>query len=140
VTKAAIRAHNYCVLVEGYFDLAQVWQAGIQAVAALCGTALTTSQVRILKRFATKVVLSLDADAAGQGAAAKSSELLVAEGCQVNIALLPTGSDPDTFIRRHGGQAYRDRLTGSRPYLDFLLDRASAGRDMNRPEHRRAFL
>jgi DNA primase len=140
VTRSAVRKHNYCILVEGYFDLAQVWQAGITPVAALCGTALTTPQARTLKRYTSKVVLSLDADAAGQGAAAKSSELLVAEGCQVNIALLPTGSDPDTFIRRHGGQAYRDRLTGSRPYLDFLLDRASAGRDMNRPEHRRAFL
>src|SRR5690606_27271812 len=140
VTRSAVRKHNYCILVEGYFDLAQVWQAGITPVAALCGTALTTPQARTLKRYTSKVVLSLDADAAGQGAAAKSSELLVAEGCQVNIALLPTGSDPDTFIRRPGGQAYRDRLTGSRPYLDFLLDRASAGRDMNRPEHRRAFL
>ena len=140
VTKAAIRAHNYCVLVEGYFDLAQVWQAGIQAVAALCGTALTTSQVRILKRFATKVVLSLDPDAAGQGAAARSSELLVAEGCQVNVALLPAGSDPDTFIRRTGAKAYRERLTGSQPYLDFLLERASAGRDLNRPDQRRVFL
>ena len=140
VTRAAVRKHNYCVLVEGYFDLAQVWQAGIQPVAALCGTALTPAQGRSLKRYTSKVVLSLDADAAGQGAAARSSELLVAEGCQVNVALLPTGSDPDTFIRRQGAQAYRDRLTGSQPYLDFLLDRASTGRDMNRPEHRRAFL
>lgn len=140
VTKAAVRKANYCVLVEGYFDLAQVWQGGIQAVAALCGTALTPAQVRILKRFTSKVVLSLDPDAAGQGAAARSSELLVAEGCQVNVALLPAGADPDTFIRRSGAQAYRDRLTGSRPYLDFLLDRASAERDLSRPDHRRAFL
>jgi DNA primase len=140
VTRAAVRKANYCVLVEGYFDLAQVWQAGIQAVAAICGTALTPAQVRILKRFTSKIVLSLDPDAAGQGAAARSSELLVAEGCQVNVALLPAGSDPDTFIRRSGAQAYRDRLTGSQPYLDFLLDRASAGKDMNRPDHRRAFL
>jgi DNA primase len=140
VTRAAIRKSNYCVLVEGYFDLAQVWQAGIQAVAALCGTALTPAQVRILKRFTSKIVLSLDPDAAGQGAAARSSELLVAEGCQVNVALLPAGSDPDTFVRRSGAEAYRGRLTGSQPYLDFLLDRASAGRDLSRPDHRRGFL
>jgi DNA primase len=56
------------------------------------------------------------------------------------VALLPAGSDPDTFIRRSGAEAYRDRLTSSRPYLDFLLDRASAGKDLNRPDHRRAFL
>jgi DNA primase len=80
VTKGAVRKHNYCVLVEGYFDLAQVWQAGVQPVAALCGTALTSAQARTLKRLTSKVVLSLDPDAAGQGAAARSSELLVAEG------------------------------------------------------------
>jgi DNA primase len=140
VTKGAVRKQNYCVLVEGYFDLAQVWQGGIQAVAALCGTALTTPQVRLLKRFTSKMVLSLDPDAAGQGAAARSSELLVAEGCQVNVAVLPAGADPDTFIRRAGAKAYKELLTGSQPYLDFLLERASAGRDLNRPDNRRAFL
>jgi DNA primase len=99
VTKGAIKKHNYCVLVEGYFDLAQVWQAGVQPVVASSGTALTVTQGRLLKRFAQKIVLSFDPDAAGQGAAARSSELLVAEGFQVNVALLPQGSDPDTFIR-----------------------------------------
>jgi DNA primase len=140
VTKGAIRKHNYCVLVEGYFDLAQVWQGGVQPVAALCGTALTSAQARTLKRLTSKVVLSLDPDAAGQGAAARSSELLVAEGFSVNVALLPPGSDPDTFIRRAGAGAYRERLTGSRPYLEYLLDRAAAGLDLNRPDSRKAFL
>ncbi len=140
VTKGAIRKHNYCVLVEGYFDLAQVWQAGVQPVVALCGTALTSAQARTLKRFASKVVLSLDADAAGQGAAARSSELLVAEGFQVNVALMPAGNDPDTFIRRDGGAAYVERLKGSRPYLEFLLDRAADGLDLTRPDHRKSFL
>jgi DNA primase len=120
--------------------LAQVWQAGVQPVAALCGTALTPAQAKTLKRFTSKVVLSLDHDAAGQGAAARSSELLVAEGFQVNVALLPSGADPDTFIRRAGGQSYRDRLTGSQPYLDFLLDRAASGLDLNRPDSRKRFL
>jgi DNA primase len=140
VTKGAIRKHNYAVLVEGYFDLAQVWQAGVQPVVALCGTALTTAQARILKRFTSKVVISFDPDAAGRGAAARSSEILVAEGFQVNVALVPEGSDPDTFIRREGGQAYVELLRRSRPYLDFLLDRAATGVDFNRPDSRRRFL
>jgi DNA primase len=140
VTKGAIRKHNYSVLVEGYFDLAQVWQAGVHPVVALCGTALTSAQARTLKRFATKVVLSLDPDAAGQNAAARDSELLVAEGFQVNVALMPTGTDPDTYIRRSGGRAYTERLKGSRPYLDFLLDRAAEGVDLSRPDGRKRFL
>ncbi|GMV20423.1 MAG: hypothetical protein AMXMBFR57_03720 [Acidimicrobiia bacterium] len=140
VTKGAIRKHNYCVLVEGYFDLAQVWQAGVQPVVASSGTALTVTQARLLKRFAQKIVLSFDPDAAGQGAAARSSGLLVAEGFQVNVALLPSGSDPDTYIRREGGRAYVERLKASRSYLDFLLDRAATGVDLNRPEGRRSFI
>ena len=140
VSKQAIRKHNYCILVEGYFDLAQLWQAGIQPVVASSGTALGSAQARLLKRFASKVVLSFDPDAAGQGAATRSSELLVSEGFQVNVALLPEGADPDAFVRRNGGRAYADLLTHSRPYLDFLLDRSAAKHDVQRPEGRRAFL
>jgi DNA primase len=140
VTKGAIRKHNYAVLVEGYFDLAQVWQAGVQPVVASCGTALTSAQARTLKRFSPKVVLSFDPDAAGQGAAAKSSELLVNEGFQVNVALMPEGTDPDTFIRKSGGGAYVARLKGSQPYLEFLLDRAAAQHDLTKDQGRRAFL
>lgn len=140
VTKGAIRKHNYCVLVEGYFDLAAVWQSGVQPVVASCGTALTSAQARTLKRFTSKVVLNFDPDAAGQSAAARSSELLVAEGFQVNVALLPQGSDPDTFIRRSGGREYVERLKGSRPYLEFLLDRAAARHDLTKDQSRRTFL
>lgn len=140
VTKGAVRKHNYSVLVEGYFDLAQVWQAGVHPVVASCGTALTPAQARLLKRFTSKVVLSFDPDAAGESAAARSSALLVTEGFQVNVAVLPRGSDPDVFIRTHGGKAYAERLTSSQRYLDFLLDRESAGLDLVRPEHRKRFL
>jgi DNA primase len=140
VTKGAVREKNYCVLVEGYFDLAQVWQAGVQPVVALCGTALTADQARTLKRFASKVVLSLDPDAAGQNAAARSSELLVAQGFQVNVALMPGGADPDAFIRRSGGRAYVDQIKASRPYLEFLIDRAAEGLDLTRADDRKKFL
>jgi len=140
VTKGAVRKHNYCVLVEGYFDLAQVWQAGVHPVVALSGTALTVIQAKTLKRLTSKVVLSLDPDAAGMGAAARSSELFVSEGFQVNVALLPNGADPDAFIRTAGAKAYLERLTGSAPYLEFLLERAASGVDLNRPENRKTFL
>ena len=66
-----------------------------------------SAQARLLKRFTSKVVLSFDPDAAGQGAATRSSELLVAEGFQVNVALLPEGSDPDAFIRTSGRPGVR---------------------------------
>jgi DNA primase len=126
-SRAEIRRLGYAVLVEGYFDLAQAWQAGVTNIVASSGTALTPAQAKLLRRFTAKVVLSFDPDAAGQGAAARSSELLVAEGFQVNVAMLPAGADPDTFIQREGAAAYREKLRTSRPYLEYLLDR-SAGR------------
>ena len=86
LTKAAIRKLGYAVLVEGYFDFAQVFQTQAAPVVASCGTALTLQQAQLLRRFTSKVVLSYDPDAAGQGAAARSCELLVAEGFDVNVA------------------------------------------------------
>ena len=140
LSKAAIRQGGFAVLVEGYFDFAQVYQAGFQAVIASCGTALTPMQAQQLRRFTAKVVLSFDPDAAGQGATAKSCEMLVAEGFEVNVAILPTGEDPDTYVRKHGRQGYGERLRQSQPYLEYLLDRAAAGLNLNTDEGRVKFL
>jgi DNA primase len=120
--------------------VAQALQAGIGNVVASSGTALTQPQARLLKRFTSKIVLSFDPDAAGKGAAARSSELLVAEGFRVNVAMMPAGDDPDTFIRREGGAAYQARLRESRPYLEYLLDQAVVGQDLSRDDERREFL
>jgi DNA primase len=138
--KPSISRLKYAVLVEGYFDWAQAWQAGITNVVASSGTALTPAQGRLLRRFAAKVVLSFDPDAAGQGAAARSSELLVAEGFQVNVAMLPAGDDPDNYIRKRGAAAYQELLRNSRQYLDYLLDRTAADEDLSTDEGRRSFL
>ena len=139
LTKAAIRQSGFVILVEGYFDFGQVFQAGFPTVAS-CGTALTPQQAQQLRRFTGKVVLSFDPDAAGQGAAAKSSEMLVAEGFEVAVAILPAGDDPDTFVRKHGAKGYGERLRHSRPYLEYLLDRAAAGHNLNSDEGRVKFL
>jgi DNA primase len=140
LTKEAVKQSGYAVIVEGYFDFAQLVQAGIRPVVASCGTALTSSQAQLLKRFASKTVISFDPDAAGQTAAARSCELLVSEGFQVNVLTLPVGLDPDNFIQEHGAKAYGDRLRVSRPYLEYLLDRAAAAYDLSADEGRRAYL
>jgi len=140
LSKNAIRQRKFAVLVEGYFDFAQVYQAGFQGVVASCGTALTPQQAQQLRRFTNKVVLSFDPDDAGQGAAAKSCEMLVAEGFAVNVAVLPAGDDPDTFVRKHGAPGYAERLEHSTPYLEYLLDRAAASHNLNSDEGRVKFL
>jgi DNA primase len=140
VTKADIRRLGYAILVEGYFDFAQVVQHGTSPVVATSGTALTPAQVHLLRRFTSKAVLSFDPDAAGQGAAVRSCELMVQEGFQVSVAVLPKGEDPDVFVRNRGGAAYQDRLRSARPYLEFLLDRAAAQHDLNNSASRLEFL
>ena len=140
LAKGQIRKLGYAVLVEGYFDFAQVLQAQAAPAVASCGTALTPQQARLLRRFTKKVVLCYDPDSAGQNAAARSSELLVAEGFDVNVALLEAGQDPDSYIRRQGAESYRARLRASRPYLEYLLDRAAAGIDFGHDEGRRRFV
>ena len=139
LSKGAIRQKGFGILVEGYFDFGQVFQAGFPVVAS-CGTALTTQQVQQLHRFTSKVVLSFDPDTAGQGAAAKSCELFVVDGFEVNVAELPARQDPDSFIRASGAAGYGERLKLSKPYLEYLLDRTSAGFNLNSDEGRVKFL
>ena len=140
LTKSELRKANFAVVVEGYFDFAQVYQTGGMPVVATCGTALTASQAQLLRRFAAKAILSYDPDAAGQMAAERSCELLVSEGFDVNVALLPGGEDPDTFVQRRGREAYLAQLKGSKKYLEFLLDRGASEHDLGRDEARREFL
>jgi DNA primase len=140
VSKGAIRKHGYAVLVEGYFDFAQLFQSGAAPAVASCGTALTAQQAQLLRRFTTKIVLSFDPDAAGQGAATRSCELLVSEGFDVNVLVLDKGEDPDTFIRRKGADRYQEKLRTSRPYLEYLIDQAATGHDFGTDEGRRQFL
>lgn len=140
LSKKAIRQGGFAVLVEGYFDFAQVYQAGLHAVVASCGTALTPQQAQQLRRFTAKVVLSFDPDAAGQGAAARSCEMLVAEGFEVNVAILPAGEDPDTFVRKNGPQGYADLLRQSKPYLEYLLERVASQHNLNTDEGSVRFL
>jgi len=140
LTKTQIRQVGFVVLVEGYFDFAQVFQTQAAPTVASCGTALTPQQAQLLRRFTSKIVLSFDPDAAGQSAAVRSCELLVAEGFDVNVVVLDKGEDPDTFIRKKGADEYRGRLRSSQPYLEYLLDQAATGVDFGRDDSRREFL
>jgi DNA primase len=140
LTKGDLRKGNFALIVEGYFDFAQVHQAGGFPVVATCGTALTPQQAQTLRRFASKAVLCYDPDRAGQAAAERSSELLVSEGFDVNVVQLPGGEDPDTFIQMQGRAAFVAQLKGSRPYLEFLLDRAAKEHDLAKDEGKREFV
>ena len=140
VSKTAIRQQGRAVMVEGYFDFAMALQGGVTPVVASSGTALTQPQAQLLRRFASRVVLSFDPDAAGQGAAVRSCDLLIREGFEVNVARLPAGRDPDLVVREEGGEAFQGLVDHAQPYLDFLVDQAVKQHDTSTPGGRLAFL
>lgn len=122
--KAAIRTHDFALLVEGQMDCISVFMAGIQNVLAVSGTAFTEMQVRLLSRFTKRVIVNFDPDTAGATAAEKSIALLTEEGFDVKLVTLDGGLDPDRYIREHGLDAYAAALRGAKRHSDYLIDRA----------------
>ncbi len=122
--KQAIRQQNFALLVEGQMDCISVFMAGITNVLATSGTAFTEHQVRLLRRYATRIVINFDPDTAGANAAEKSIAMLTEEGFEVRVVTLDGGLDPDRYIRERGIRAYAEALRDARRHSDFLIARA----------------
>jgi DNA primase len=131
---STIRKLDYSILVEGYMDCIAVASSGIENVVASCGTSLTESQIRLLSRYARRVVVNYDPDSAGVAATERSLNLLLEEGFEAKVLALPGGLDPDAFIRRQGAEAYRHKLVAAPTYLEYLTERAIAQHDIQTPE------
>lgn len=99
--KREIAKAEKCYLVEGYTDLISLHQAGIENVVASSGTSLTTEQIRLIRRFATNITILYDGDQAGIKASLRGIDLVLEEGMNVKVVLLPAGEDPDSFARKH---------------------------------------
>jgi len=121
LAKEAMSKSRTAVLVEGYLDVIACHRAGVNTAVASLGTALAEDHVKLLKRWCDEVVVLYDADAAGQKAAKRASEMLVAEGLKVRVALMPAGEDPDTLLRTQGEQAVRAAAMGGLTPIDFAL-------------------
>jgi len=117
--REAIRAEDFAVLVEGYIDLISVFQEGIQNVVASSGTALTDGQIRLIGRYTKNITLVYDADSAGSKATMRGVDLIIENGLDVKVVQLPAGEDPDSFVRKHGGEEFRKVLVGAASFLDF---------------------
>jgi DNA primase len=117
------------IVCEGQLDLIRVFESGLQNVVAPQGTAFTSAQARLLKRYADTVVLCFDSDRAGRTAVERSLPILLAAGFGVRVAPLPAGLDPDSLIRQNGAEAFRALVESAPDYFDFALDEAaSAGK------------
>ncbi len=133
--KADIAKHDQVVVCEGYTDVIGFHRAGVARAVATCGTALTEEHVRLLKRYASRVVLAFDADAAGQGAAARFYEWEQAHAVEVSVARLPQGKDPGD-LAQSDPDTLQQAVDSSMPFLGFRLQRTLNARPLDSPEHR----
>ncbi|MGP1624939.1 DNA primase [Prevotella koreensis] len=121
--KKAIAKENCVYMVEGYTDVISMHQSGIENVVANSGTALSVHQIRILRRFTPNVVLLYDGDEAGIHAAMRGTDMMLGEGMNIKVLLLPDGEDPDSFARKHTAKDFREYVEQhQQDFIDFKID------------------
>lgn len=108
--KHAIAKQDRCYLVEGYIDVTSMHQSGVENVVASSGTSLTTGQIRLIRRFTNNITVLYDGDSAGIHASIRGIDMLLAEGMNVKVLLLPDGDDPDSFARKHTAEEFRNYI------------------------------
>lgn len=118
LAKHAIVKEGCCYLVEGYTDVISMHQSGIENVVASSGTSLTEGQIRLLHRFTNNITILYDGDSAGIKASLRGIDMLLSEGLNIKVLLLPDGDDPDSFARKHNAQEYRDYIAAHQ--VDFI--------------------
>ena len=133
--KQEARREEEVILVEGYTDVISLHQAGVENVVASSGTALTAEQVKALGRYVKRILLLYDADAAGAEAALRGIDLVLEQGLAAYAVALPGGEDPDSYVRTHGGEAFREYARKHRQdFVVFLYESARRAGRLDTPE------
>jgi len=122
-SKRAILDAGFAIICEGQLDLIACFMAGVQNVVAPQGTAFTEQHAHILKRYVNEVVLCFDSDEAGQNAAVRSLDHLLASGLAVRVAVVPAPHDPDSFIKNFGGEKFQQLISKAEGFFDYYLNR-----------------
>lgn len=130
-SKRALLEAEFAVVCEGQLDLIACFMAGVENVVAPQGTAFTGDHARILKRYVEEVVLCFDSDEAGQNAAVRSLDHLLASGLAVRVAVVPSPHDPDSFIKASGGQAFKELIERADGFFDYYLQRLVRTNDVS---------
>ena len=140
INYAKNNASEQIILVEGNMDVISLHQAGFQNAVAPLGTAFTSEQVNLLARYTKEIVLMLDADAAGQKAAKRASQLLENTGLAVRVVVIPDGKDPDEYIKKNGPERFKALLEGAVSDIEYKLLMAADGIDLNGDDGRLKYL
>jgi DNA primase len=139
-SKRAVLDAGYAIICEGQLDLIACFMAGVKNVVAPQGTALTADHARILKRYVEEVVLCFDSDEAGQNAAVRSLDHLLASGLAARVAVVPAPHDPDSFIKASGGPAFQELIDRAEGFFDYYLKRLCATNEVSTDKGRLAVL
>ncbi|HEX5398936.1 MAG TPA: DNA primase, partial [Verrucomicrobiae bacterium] len=139
-SRRAILDAGFAIICEGQLDLIACFMAGVQNVVAPQGTAFTDQHARILKRYVNEVVLCFDSDEAGQNAAVRSLDHLLASGLAVRVAAVPAPHDPDSFIKQFGGEKFLELINHADGFFDYYLSRLCKQNDTNSDKGRLAVL
>lgn len=121
--KQSIRREDECILVEGYTDVLSLHQAGIENVVASSGTSLTKEQIGLIKRYSDNIKILYDGDYAGTKAALRGLDMVLAQGLNVSVVMLPEGEDPDSYLQAVGTKAFKAYI--DREARDFILFKAN---------------
>jgi DNA primase len=139
-SKRAILDAGFAIICEGQLDLIACFMDGVQNVVAPQGTAFTDQHARILKRYVDEVVLCFDSDEAGQNAAVRSLDHLLASGLAVRVAVVPASHDPDSFIKSFGSGKFRELIQNAAGFFDYYLNRLCAQNEIATDKGRIAIL
>jgi DNA primase len=129
-SKRALLDSQSAIVCEGQLDLIACFMAGVQNVVAPQGTAFTGDHARILKRYVEEVVLCFDSDVAGQNAAVRSLDHLLASELAVRVAVIPAPDDPDSFIKTRGGEEFKKLIANAAGFYDYYLERLCRENDV----------
>lgn len=110
------------IIVEGYMDVIALHQYGVQNAVASLGTAFTENQAKLLKRYSNEIIIAYDSDMAGQTATMKGLNILEKQGCTVKILRLPSGKDPDEYIRKEGLESFLNVVEKSLPLIEYKIE------------------
>lgn len=140
LTKSEVMKEDQIILVEGYMDVVSLYQAGVRNVCASLGTALTENQARLIKRFTRNVILSYDADEAGQNAAMRGLDILYAEDLRPKVLKVEGAKDPDEYVKKNGRTAFAQLTEKALPLGDFKMARLSSKYDLEDEQQRLDYL
>jgi len=126
-TREEIRQKGFALIVEGYFDLISLWNAGIGNVVASLGTALTREQLELLRRYTLEVVALFDPDEAGRKALNRSLELFLSMNMRARALVLPEGLDPDDYVKKFGRERLEELIANAQPLSDYYIENVLGG-------------